>query len=82
MQHEILDLIDKYWKFDENQQPISSWNDKQDLLKAVSEELGLPPVHARVCLCGKTIEDGNSYWLCEACREERRNDIERVYDKE
>jgi hypothetical protein len=69
MQHEILDLIDKYWKFDEQQQPISSWHDKQDLLKTVQEELGLPDVIKSVCRCGTEIEDSN-YWLCEKCREE------------
>ena len=71
MQHEILDLIDRYWKFDEQQQSISSWHDKQALLKAVQEELGLPDVIKSVCRCrcGTVIEDEN-YWLCEKCREE------------
>ena len=30
---EIIELIDKYWRFDNNQQPMSSWHDKQDLLE-------------------------------------------------
>ena len=30
---EIIDLIDKYWKFDNNQQHASNWHDKQDLLE-------------------------------------------------
>ena len=34
MEHEILDLIDRYWKFDDNQTPVSNWHDKQDLLEA------------------------------------------------
>ena len=38
---EILRLIDAYWKFDNNQQPMSSWHDKQDLLKAVEKEMGM-----------------------------------------
>lgn len=33
----ILDLIEFYWKFDNNQQPISSWHDKQDLLKEIEK---------------------------------------------
>jgi hypothetical protein len=36
---EILQFIDLCWKFDENQQPISSWHDKQDLLKALEKTL-------------------------------------------
>jgi hypothetical protein len=38
MKKEILNLIDSYWKFDD-QHPISSWHDKQDLLKAAEESL-------------------------------------------
>jgi len=72
MQHEILDLIDKYWKFDEQQQPLSSWHDKQDLLKAVREELDLPDVIKSVCPCGAVIEEEH-YWMCEKCREEVKN---------
>ena len=30
---EIVELVDAYWKFDSDQQPISSWHDKQDLIK-------------------------------------------------
>ena len=32
---EITELIQAYWKFDNNQQSISSWHDKQDLIKAI-----------------------------------------------
>jgi hypothetical protein len=38
MRERILELINSYWKFDEYQQPMSSWHDKQDLLKIVEEE--------------------------------------------
>lgn len=34
---EILKLIDAYWKFDNNQQPMSSWHEKQALLEAVKK---------------------------------------------
>lgn len=37
--HKILELIDAYWKFDNNQHPMSSWHDKQDLLKEVEKAL-------------------------------------------
>jgi hypothetical protein len=39
MEHEILDLIDRYWKFDNDQTPVSNWHDKQDLLEAVGKAL-------------------------------------------
>jgi len=39
MKDKILKLIDDYWKFDKDQQPMSSWHDKQDLLKALEELL-------------------------------------------
>ena len=35
----VLELIDKYWKFDDQQQPNSSWHDKQDLLKEIEKQL-------------------------------------------
>ena len=41
-------MVDAYWKFDNDQQPISSWHDKQDLLKAL-EELLQPAVSNSVC---------------------------------
>jgi|GEM_PF-6650245 len=31
----VIELIDAYWKFDDQQQPIASWHDKQDLIKAI-----------------------------------------------
>jgi len=39
MENEILDLIDRYWKFDNDQTPVSNWHDKQDLLEAVRKAL-------------------------------------------
>jgi hypothetical protein len=39
MKEKILQMVDAYWKFDEAQQPMSSWHDKQDLLKALEELL-------------------------------------------
>ena len=36
MIHELLDLIDRYWKFDDDQTPVSNWHDKQDLLEVLT----------------------------------------------
>jgi hypothetical protein len=47
MENEILDLIDRYWKFDDNQQPVSNWHDKQDLLEAVRKALRIHDVVGR-----------------------------------
>lgn len=34
---EIIKLIDAYWKFDNDQQHLSTWHDKQDLIEAVKQ---------------------------------------------
>jgi len=34
---EIIKLIDSYWKFDNDQQHLSTWHDKQDLIEAVKK---------------------------------------------
>jgi hypothetical protein len=47
MENEILDLIDRYWKFDDNQTPVSNWHDKQDLLEAVRKALRIHDVVGR-----------------------------------
>ena len=39
MKDKITQMVDSYWKFDNQQQPISSWHDKQDLLKSLEELL-------------------------------------------
>ena len=38
---ETIKLIDKYWKFDGDQQPISNWHDKQDLLELLRTQPAL-----------------------------------------
>lgn len=48
MEHEILDLIDRYWKFDNDQTPVSNWHDKQDLLEAVRKALRIHDVISRL----------------------------------
>lgn len=37
IKEEVLDLIDRYWKFDNDQTPVSNWHDKQDLLDAMED---------------------------------------------
>jgi hypothetical protein len=44
MEHEIIDLIDRYWKFDQYQMPTSGWHDKQDLLQEVRKVLQMQDV--------------------------------------
>lgn len=54
MEHEILDLIDRYWKFDNDQKPVSNWHDKQDLLEAVHKALRIHDVvgqSEQLCQC-------------------------------
>lgn len=29
----VVDMIHKYWRFDENQQPVSNWHEKQELIE-------------------------------------------------
>ncbi len=36
---EIIDIVDRYWKFDEHQQHAASWHDKQDCLKELEAKL-------------------------------------------
>lgn len=36
---EIIDIVDRYWKFDEYQQHAASWHDKQDCLKELENKL-------------------------------------------
>lgn len=55
MENEILDLIDRYWKFDNDQTPVSNWHDKQDLLKEIEHELQLNKTCSKcVSLCKNT----------------------------
>ncbi len=68
---EILKLIDSYWKFDNNQQPMSSWCDKQDLLKAVEEALKNSPNPVlcdenciKKCSCGRKL---HPTFYCNIC---------------
>jgi hypothetical protein len=64
MEHEILDLIDRYWKFDNDQTPVSNWHDKQDLLEAVRKALRIHDVvgKSEQLVCKKCDDDG---WITE-----------------
>jgi hypothetical protein len=75
MEHEILDLIDRYWKFDDDQTPLSNWHDKQDLLDAVRKALRIHDVVGQseqfYCNCSRAKgldndEDGMPY--CIECQ--------------
>jgi hypothetical protein len=33
---EVITMINDYWRFDSNQQPLSSWHEKQDLIECIS----------------------------------------------
>lgn len=44
IEHEILYLIGRYCKFDNDQTPVSNWHDKQDLLEAVRKALHIHDV--------------------------------------
>ena len=68
MENEILDLIDRYWKFDNDQTPVSNWHDKQDLLEAVRKALRIHDVMPRFCfICGtKLMEVGLGWLQCES----------------
>jgi hypothetical protein len=39
---EIVNLINKYWKFDEFQIPQSGWHDKQALIQQIQTKLMMP----------------------------------------
>lgn len=39
MNNKIIELVDTYWKFDDDQYPMSSWHDKQDLLEELRKLL-------------------------------------------
>ncbi|QQV89970.1 hypothetical protein M1M27_gp26 [Cellulophaga phage Ingeline_1] len=45
----IIKMINSYWKFDDDQQPLSSWHDKQDLISAI-EKLSIPLTSVRLSL--------------------------------
>ena len=55
MKEKILQMVDAYWKFDEAQQPMISWHDKQDLLKALEELLQPAVIKSLSDLDGKTM---------------------------
>jgi len=73
MRDKILKIINDYWKFDNQQQPMSSWHDKQDLLKALEELLPKENVIELVCnYCGKSdrLEPINKTTICLHCDSE------------
>jgi hypothetical protein len=75
MENEILDLIDRYWKFDDNQQPVSTWHDKQDLLEAVRKALRIHDVSGRSELCCSPTDGFYLGTTCPHCNKPFRKDI-------
>lgn len=69
MEHKILELIDRYWKFDNDQTPVSNWHDKQDLLEEVRKVLYIHDVSN--VLCGSFDPDNktSSITKCKCGRE-------------
>lgn len=66
----ILELINSYWKFDDDQQPVSNWHDKQDLLNEI-EQLPISsvsekftPKQKRNCICVTTEK---KFWCTRYC---------------
>ena len=54
MKEEIIKLINGYWRFDDYQQPMSSYHEKQDLLKEINK---LFPTELERCYSGKEVCD-------------------------
>lgn len=55
--NKIIELINKYWKFDGGQQPISTWHDKNDLIT----EIELSSNNNPVITVGDIDKDGFCY---------------------
>ena len=47
-QKEVIQLINDYWKFDNDQDNLSTWHDKQDLISEI-EKLTLTDVVSTLC---------------------------------
>lgn len=63
MENEILDLINRYWKFDNDQTPVSNWHDKQDLLEAVRKALRIHDVSGWVAVTDALPKALQTVWL-------------------
>ena len=59
---QVIQLINNYWRFDNDQDNLSSWHDKQDLINEI-EKLTLTDV-VSTC-CDKVPSD--SYYLGTTC---------------
>lgn len=44
--YKIIELINKYWRFDDNQWPLSNLHEKNDLITAIQE---LPQSGVSIC---------------------------------
>ena len=55
---QVIQLINNYWNFDNDQDNLSSWHDKQDLINEI-EKLTLTDVGCSL----PTKEDDTEYWI-------------------
>ncbi len=73
---EIIRLIDAYWKFDNDQQHLSTWHDKQDLLEAIRQAKiwDKPAVSNSVCpdCMAFNKDEGKELTKCWNCGNEYR----------
>jgi hypothetical protein len=68
---EIIRLINTYWKFDNDQQHLSTWHDKQDLLEAIRQAKIWNKTAVSNLLCGSFEPDNktSSATRCKCGRE-------------
>lgn len=70
----IVKLINTYWRFDNDQDHISTWHDKQDLISAI-EQLTITVVGLRseqlkrnkTCFMCGVKKDNDGHTCCEDC---------------
>jgi len=68
---EVIQLINDYWKFDNDQDNLSTWHDKQDLISEI-EKLTLTDVVGTLCehVRGGLILRNNEWFIeCRKCGE-------------
>ena len=76
---EIIDLIDKYWKFDNNQQHASNWHDKQDLLELFRKSTAQPqPKLSAREYYDKRISEDSTIGTVQLMEEYRNQPIEKL----
>ena len=70
---QVIQLINNYWKFDNDQDNLSSWHDKQDLISEI-EKLTIPVV-VKSFYCLDEVHRGKEdvcQRQCEYCRKNNK----------